>query len=113
MLAVFFHKEIFEKSTKKENLMFNLSMVNGCIMFIGIFGTANYFARLANYFVMAQAITLPNMVNKLNARNRKFVKISMIIGYLLFFYYDCNIVYGEIQSAIRRLTVMEYLQQLF
>ncbi|GAB5617070.1 hypothetical protein JCM31739_18950 [Faecalimonas canis] len=113
MLAVFFHKEIFEKSTKKENLMFNLSMVNGCIMFIGIFGTANYFARLANYFVMAQAITLPNMVNKLNARNRKFVKISMIIGYLLFFYYDCNIVYGRFNQLFRRLTVMEYLQQLF
>lgn len=113
MLAVLFHKDIFKNSTKNENLLFNLSMVNGCIMFIGLFGTANYFARLANYFVATQAITLPWMVSKLNGKNRKIVQGLMIVGYLLFFYYDCNIVYGTFAHRLQRLTVWEYLNQFF
>lgn len=113
MLAVLFHKDIFKNSTRNENLMFNLSMVNGCIMFIGLFGTANYFARLANYFVVAQAITLPWMISKLNGKNRKIVQGLMIVGYLLFFYYDCNIVYGAFAHRLKRLTMWEYLNQLF
>lgn len=113
LLAVLFHKEVFKDSTKSENLMFNLSMINGCIMFIGLFGTANYFARLANYFVLTQAITLPWMISKLNRKNRKIVQTLMIVGYFLFFYYDCNIVYGAFAQRLQRLTVWEYLNQLF
>ena len=113
MLAILFHKEIFKNSTRSENLMFNLSMINGCIMFIGLFGTANYFARLANYFVLAQAITLPGMISKLNGKNRKIVQGLMIVGYFLFFYYDCNIVYGRFEQRLQRLTVWEYLNQFF
>lgn len=108
-LALLFHKHIFTDSTRKENLMFNLSMVNGCIMFIGIFGTANYFARLANYFVAAQAITLPWMISKIDRKNQKIIKVIMIVGYLLYFYYDCNVVYGRFSDRFMRLGVMEYL----
>lgn len=108
-LLLLFHKEVFDNSTKKENLLFNLSMVNGCIMFIGMFGTANYFARLANYFVATQIITLPWMISKIKGRQQKIIKVVMIIGYLLFFYYDCNVVYGRFSQRFMRLGVMEYL----
>ena len=113
LLALFFHKEIFKDSTKSENMMFNLSMINGCIMFIGMFGTANYFARLANYFVAAQAITLPRLIDKLNAKNRRFLKITMVLCYLGYYYYSTNIVYGLYSNRFERITIMEYLQQLF
>ena len=109
MLAVLFHKELFKNSTKSENLMFNLSMINGCIMFIGLFGTANYFARLANYFVLAQAITLPWMISKIDKKNRRVIQILMVIGYLIFFYYDCNVVYGKFTNSFTRLSVMDYI----
>lgn len=113
ILAFFFHDDIFQDSSRQENLMFNLSMINGCIMFIGLFGTANYFARLANYFVAAQAITLPWMVSKISSKYRTIIYVSMVVGYLLFFYYDCNVVYGAFGSRYQRLTVSQYLQQLF
>lgn len=109
MLAILFHKDIFKDSTRNENLMFNLSMVNGCIMFIGLFGTANYFARLANYFVATQAITLPWMIRKIDEKNRRLIQVIMIIGYLIFFYYDCNIVYGKFANRFMRLRVMDYI----
>lgn len=113
LLAIFFHKQLFVDSTRRENMMFNLSMINGCIMFIGLFGTANYFARLANYFVAAQAIILPWIINKLGGKNRKFLKIVMIICYLGYYYYSTNIVYGLYTNRFERITIIEYLQQLF
>lgn len=109
MLAILFHRDIFKDSTRNENLMFNLSMINGCIMFIGLFGTANYFARLANYFVATQAITLPWMISKIDKKNRMFIQILMVIGYFIFFYYDCNVVYGKFANRFTRLRVMDYL----
>ena len=112
-LALLFHKEIFKDSTRSENMMFNLAMINGCLMFIGMFGTANYFARLANYFVAAQAITLPWIIDKLERKNKKFLKVSMIICYLAYYYYSTNIVYGLYSNRFERITVMEYLKQLF
>ena len=35
-----------------------------CIMFVGLFGTANYFGRLANYFSIFPAIVLPMILQK-------------------------------------------------
>lgn len=111
LLAAVFHKEIFRKMDKKDNLFFNMAMVNGCIMFIGMFGTANYFARLANFFVMAQVIILPWMVEKLSGNNRRLIRGAMLIGYFGYFYYSTNVVYGAF--SMKRIKVIEYLQQLF
>ena len=41
---------------REQNMIVNLSMMNSVIMFIGLFGTANYFARLANYFLISSAL---------------------------------------------------------
>ena len=112
VLMILFYNEIFMESSEKDNLMFNLSMMNGCIMFIGLFGTANYFARLANFFVATQAITLPWMINNISERSRKILKIGMIIGYCGYFYYSNNIVYGAFNN-MNRISVYEYVKQLF
>lgn len=111
VMALVFHRELFEQTEVHDNLFFNLAMINGCIMFIGMFGTANYFARLANFFVMAQAITLPWMINKLGRSNGTLIKTAMVIGYLGYFYYSTNVVYGVFN--MRHITVGQYLQQLF
>lgn len=112
LLALVFHREIFKDSTKKENLMFNLAMVNGGIMFIGLFGTANYFARLANYFLAPQVIVLPWMIDRIPFKYRKIIKPCMIAGYLGYFYYSCNVVYGTFNSYYKRISVIEYFQGL-
>lgn len=112
-LALVYHRELFTECTQQEALMFNLSMINGCIMFIGLFGTANYFARLANYFVATQVITLPWICAKIPERDRKIIKICMIVGYLIYFYYSTNVVYGKFTNGFRRITVAEYLKQWF
>ncbi len=113
LLALVYHKDIFQNSTRSENLMFNLAMVNGCIMFIGLFGTANYFARLANFFVTAQAVALPWMIHKIPRRNRGFIKIAMIVCYLVYFNYATNVSNGAFSDLFKRITVSEFFDQLF
>lgn len=109
-LALVFHRQIFKNSSMEDNLFFNMAMVNGCVMFIGMFGTANYFARLANFFVLAQAITLPWILRRLEGKNRKIITAALVVGYLAYFYYSNNVVYGAFR--MERITVMEYVQQL-
>lgn len=113
LLALVYHKSIFKDSTRSENLIFNLAMVNGCIMFIGLFGTANYFARLANFFVAAQVIVLPWMISKIPRRDRGLIKTVMILGYLGYFYYASNVANGTFSDLFKRITVAEFFDQLF
>ena len=43
VLSYIYRKKLFTNSSETENLMVNLTMLNGAIMFVGLFGTANYF----------------------------------------------------------------------
>lgn len=105
-------KAMFTDSTEQENLMFNLSMVNALIMFVGLFGTANYFARLANYFLPAQVITLPWLLRRIAAKDRVWLSFACVIGYLGYFIYDNN-VHGAFDEIYLHMSFWEYLKTLF
>jgi len=92
MMALLGGRKTFENSTKTDNLMFNLAMLNALIMFVGLFGTANYFARLANYFLPGQIITLPFLLKRWTPRQRTILIILCIVGYLGYFYYEHAII---------------------
>lgn len=49
-LSFILKDKLINDGSRAENLFINLSMINAEIMFLGLFGTANYFARLANFF---------------------------------------------------------------
>lgn len=109
LLTFVFRKQLFRNTTPQINLMVNLCMLNGAIMFVGIFGTANYFARLANYFVIAQTIALPWIVSRFSTKNRMFINTGMIVGYLGYFYYQ-NGIYQPFDRDFSRLTLLEYIK---
>ena len=73
---------------RADNLCLNLSFLNGEIMFVALFGTANYFARLANYFYIFPVITLPRLFNMFSPKWRTPIKFAVIVCYFLFFYYS-------------------------
>lgn len=74
--------------TFAEGLFMNLSLLNGEIMFVALFGTANYFARLANYFYIFPIISLPRMFNMVETKWRMPMKVAAIVCYFMFFYYS-------------------------
>ena len=111
ILSFFYRKKLFVNTSKEENLTVNLTMLNGVIMFVGLFGTANYFARLANYFLIFQSLSLPWMLKKIGGRDGKILTILMVLGYIAYSYY-ANVIAIPFDQDFARLSVAEYLAQL-
>mgnify|MGYP002518705397 FL=1 len=109
-LSFFYRKKLFVNSTKVENLMVNLTLLNGAIMFVGLFGTANYFARLANYFLIFQSLSLPWMLKKIGDRDGRVLTILMVLGYAAYFYY-ANVLAITFDQDFARLSIAEYFAQ--
>lgn len=111
LLAVFFGGELFQKADKKVHLMFNLAMINALIMFVGLFGTANYFARLANYFLPAQVVILPWMIYSAHPQDRRWLLPASVVGYLGYFYYE-NAIIRPFDPNYTQMSLWEYLGEL-
>lgn len=94
-------------------LTVNLTMVNAVIMFIGLFGTANYFARLANYFLIFQTLSLPWLFRLFEKRSKHFVIAAAVVCYFIFFYYDHVLANGAFDNAYRFMSIREFVNQLF
>lgn len=112
ILSIPYVNILFMDSTNAENLIFNLAMIHALIMFVGLFGTANYFARLANYFLPAHVVVLPWMLNKIYYRHRAFLKTSCIIGYTSYFMYD-NLIRHRFDDAFNQVGLFDYISSHF
>lgn len=108
-LSFLYRKKLFANTSKAENLVVNLTMLNGAIMFVGLFGTANYFGRLANYFLIFQLLSLPWMLKKIGGKSGQFLTILMILGYTVYFYYE-NVINLPFDQDFARLSLAEYLE---
>lgn len=113
LMAFLARRQLCNNNDEKTNILINLTILRAEIMFIALFGTANYFARLSNYFCMFQLITLPWLFKFYNTRSRYFMNIMMIGCYLLYFYYSQAILYGGFDGLFRRITIVQYLSTLF
>ena len=109
VLSCIYRKKLFADSSETENLMVNLTMLNGAIMFVGLFGTANYFARLANYFLIFQSLSLPWMLKKIGGRDGRMLTILMVLGFAAYFYY-ANAINQPFDRDFARLSAAEYMK---
>ena len=111
VLSFVYRRRLFADSTKAENLIMNLTMLNGAIMFVGLFGTANYFGRLANYFLIFQSLSLPWMLKKIGGKDGRVLALLMVLGYIAYFYY-ANVINQPFDQGFARLSISEYFAQL-
>ena len=111
IFATVYGKDLFKESTRADNLIFNLAMMNALIMFVGLFGTANYFARLANYFLPAQVIVVPWILKRLKKKDRKWLTIACVVGYTGYFIYEHAII-RPFDTGYSQISLFEYLKQL-
>lgn len=114
-LSFVFRKKIeVDEYDEKDNMMINVSILHGELMFIALFGTANYFARLANYFQIFAMISMPKLVKYFDKKYRNIIYVVAIILYLIFFYYDNTISgYNTFDKSFDRLTVQEFFKTIF
>ena len=104
--------QIREDADRNQYAILNLTMLNAEIMFVALFGTANYFARLANYFIPFQAVSIPWLLKHYDYEGRRTMTILATIGYVLFFVYS-QAIHESFDSVFYSTTLLEYLKSLF
>ena len=112
VLSIPYKNMLFRDTGRTEHLMFNLATVHALLMFVGLFGTANYFARLANYFLPAAVVVLPWMLNTLYKRHQLFLKSACVIGYLGYFYFE-NAIKQTFDSHLSQISLWDYIASHF
>lgn len=112
VLSIPYKNMLFQDGKRSDNLMFNLSTIHALIMFVGLFGTANYFARLANYFIPAIVVVIPWMLNKLYYNHRLFLKTVCVVCYFGYTYYE-NAILKTFDTAISHIDLWTYLSSHF
>lgn len=105
--------QLHYSQNRAQNMIINLAMMNSVIMFIGLFGTANYFARLANYFLIFQCLALPMILQQFTPSSEKQLRILSEIGFLGYFYYAEAIANGRFDDGYSFIGVVDYFIQLF
>ncbi|MBR6533778.1 MAG: EpsG family protein [Clostridia bacterium] len=112
ILSAFVQKFIINSEDKVNHLFFNLSSLNAAIMFIALFGTANYFARLANYFLIFQTLSLPWMLSFFDFKNRKTLKLIVIICYMAYLIF-AHVILTPFNSYFAKMSLFEYIKIIF
>ena len=92
LLALIFRRRLFANSSRTENLFANMSIVSSMILMIGTVQGANLYARMAAYFEIAQAITMPWMIKKLfDIRSGKIIAVIACVCYFGYFCYEFGV----------------------
>lgn len=111
IISFFTRKYLRTNNSKIDNIILNLTILNAEIMFVGLFGTANYFGRLANYFLIFQVLCLPHLFKSFNDTSRKIITSACIIGFLLYFYY-ANVINQNFDSMFNYVPFINYFEIL-
>lgn len=112
LISFLTRRNIAQEKDKANYLMLNLSMLNAEIMFVALFGTANYFARLANYFLPFQALAMPWLLSHFEPRSKKLITV-VAAGCYVFFYVYSNAIKESFDQHFYSTTLWDYLASLF
>lgn len=112
LISYVIKEHLIVSEDKEVNLIINLSTLNALIMFVALFGTANYFARLANYFLIFQTIALPKLFNYFSRNSRKILILISGICYFAYFYYS-NVISQPFDAQFDYIGIREYLSIMF
>ncbi len=104
-------KIVTAEGTTADYLIINLSILNAEIMFVGLFGTANYFGRLANYFLIFQTISIPWLMRIFTKKSAELVTGIAIAGYLLYFVY-ANMINQSFDTYFDSISFIQYIASL-
>lgn len=113
LLAFVFRYRLFYNSTREENLFANMSILSGFILMIGLAEGANLMSRMAAYFEIATAITLPWMIKKLfNQESAQIVTVTAVIMYFVYFLYEFSIS-KDFSTGYSAISMWDFFISLF
>lgn len=112
ILALVFRRRLFHDSSRMENVFANMAIVSSVILMLGLVQGANLYARMAAYFEIGAAITLPWMIQKLfNRRSARLVTAMACVCYFGYFLYEFGIS-KSFGSQYRAISLWQFIVQL-
>ncbi len=91
-MALIFQRHLFYDSTPTDHLFANISIMAALVLTIGLAQGANLFARMAGYFEIGIAITLPWMLRRIFTReSAKFMSLAAAILFFGYFIYEFTV----------------------
>lgn len=113
IIALLFRHRLFSNSTRLENLFVNLSCLSAFILTIGLVEGANLYARMAAYFEIFIAISLPWMIKKLfTVQSAKLVTVCAVVLYFAYFYYEFA-VSKSFETDYSAISIWQFVSSLF
>lgn len=113
LLSFIYRKPLFSESTRYENLFVNMAIVSSLILMMGLVQGANLFARMAAYFEIGAAVSLPWIIHKLLAkRSEQFITACAVILYFGYFLFEFG-VSKNFDGEYRAITLWQFLISLF
>lgn len=111
-LAFALPRSVYEGSSDSENLMVNMTVICSSIMVIALFGTANYFTRMAFYFAPFMVVSMAYTLNRFERGTSCFLKTLCYYCFAVFFFY--SYAFNEAFSAdYKTISVREFIGGLF
>ena len=112
VFALAFRERLFHNSSRIENLFANMAIVSSIILMLGMVQGANLYARMAAYFEIAAAITLPWMIQKVfDKRSEKMITFIACACYFGYFLYEFGIS-KNFGNQYRAISLWEFIRQL-
>ena len=112
VIALIFRRQLFSDSTRTENLFVNMTIVSSFILMIGLVQAANLFARMAGYFEIAMAISLPWMIRKLfTKQSEKLITSCAVVLYFIYFWYE-NAINRGFEYDYAAITCWQFIREL-
>ena len=108
LLSFFAKKNLGTKTLRKENILMNLTMIHAALMLIALFGSPNYFGRLANYFLLYATLALPSLFKYYNKNTKQIIMLCAVVGYSIYFYYD-NCISRPFDIGYEGLNFFDYI----
>lgn len=112
IISFIFRDRLFTYSSRIENLFVNMSIVSAFILTIGLVQGANLYARMAAYFELATAISLPWMLKKL-FEHKSYKTITVIASscYFVYFLYEFG-VSKSFGQQYRAISLLDFFKEL-
>lgn len=111
VLSFVFRRQINDHYDPINNLLVNLTMLNGALMFVALFADPVYFGRLANYFLVFQFISIPWLIKFSDKRLRPLLYISAMVFFFAYFtYYNMFAHEGAtFDDVFKKISFWEYI----
>ena len=112
VMALIFRRYVVYNSSRTDNLIVNGSILCACILTIGLAEGANLYGRMAGYFEIYLALSIPLVIRKIFTRDSaRFVTVVATFLFVGYFFYEFTVA-KPFDSAYQSISMAQFVLEL-